>query len=74
MIPRRLSVEDKHPLARHLRIFVNGIKQEKVFEFDIDAGYVMRYETDFDGQAVLCRNREEFAVETVRGVVKVGLA
>lgn len=74
MIPRRLSVEDRHPLARHLRIFVNGIKQSMVFEYDVDAGWVKRYETGVDGNAVFRRNANCFAVETVRGLVEVGLA
>ena len=73
MIPRRLNVEDRHPLARHLRIFVNGIKQSMVFEYDVDAGWVKRYETAPDGQCVLRHDRAEFAIETVRGVVEVGL-
>ena len=73
MIPRHLSVEDRHPLARHLRIFVNGIKQDKVFEFDCDAGWVKRYETAPDGQCVLRRDRAAFATETVHGLVEVGL-
>lgn len=73
MIPRRLTVEDRHPLARHLRIFVNGIKQRRVFEYDVDAGWVKRYETALDGQCVLRRDREAFATETVHGLVEVGL-
>lgn len=71
-IPRALHVDQGHPIAQRLLISVNGIEQQKVISYDIDAAIVVRYESDEDGFIVA--KGDNVSVETVRGDVQVRLA
>lgn len=66
--PRRLSVEDRHPHARRVRVFVSGVQQEFVIAYDCDAGWVERYERSADNRFIT-NGRGAPSVETVRGNV-----
>ena len=69
-IPRALSVEDQHPLARRIQVSV----QQWVTSYDCDAGTVERLERSPLGLAVRDALRgDRFMTETVRGDVTVAL-
>lgn len=69
--PRRLSVEDHHPCAQHVRVSINGIDVTHVIAYDCDAGWIKRYENSpFDGKPVISKIKDEYMIETLRGSVE----
>lgn len=73
-IPRAYSTAhpDFNPdLGQKLKIFVNGIEQQKVIGYDIDAGRVLRYEVDERGNCIVDRIKQDVMTEEVFGEVTV---
>lgn len=78
-IPRALSITegDEHwrpdcfVIGRTLEISLDGVKQEKVISYDMDAGEVKRIAVDEQGQIKIDRELEEVITETVQGEVTV---
>lgn len=74
IIPRALSVDEagyNWRLGPKLEIFVDGVKQDKVISYDIDAGVVVRHKLTDDGSYVLNETRDETVRETITGDVVV---
>lgn len=72
-IPRKLSVDDKHPISRHIDVFIDGVRQKGVISYDMDDGVLVRYVIDDSGYYVLNLERDEAERETIRGEVIVEL-
>ena len=78
-IPRAMSVREGSPLwrpdcfeiGRKVEISLNGVSQAKVISYDIDAGFIRRYETDVAGNIVLNKARDAGMEEICEGVVAV---
>ncbi|WP_397586666.1 hypothetical protein [Sphingobium fuliginis] len=71
-IPRRMSVDDETvdwSIAPHLSISVDGVEQQQVISYDIDAGLIVKFAMDGEGKAVV--RDDERVTEEVRGVVTV---
>lgn len=58
-------------VGARLRIFVDGVEQEQVVEYDCEAGTVLKNTTGQDGRPMLNAKRDAILRETVRGVVTV---
>lgn len=58
-------------IAPRIRVFVDGVEQKEVVEYDCDAGTVLRNKLDADGKAQLTQDKSEVLRETVKGVVTV---
>lgn len=72
--PVRYSVSQDdydHEVGRRLRIFMDGVEQREVVEYDCEAGTVLRNALDEDGKPQLNTKRDEVLRETVRGTVTV---
>ena len=67
-IPPRYNVDIDGPLPG-VRLFLDDIEQHHVIAYDIDVGMVERAQLDDNEQFV--RKEDEFATETVYGVVRV---
>ncbi|EPR14204.1 hypothetical protein M527_29285 [Sphingobium indicum IP26] len=71
-IPRRMSVDDETvdwSIAPRLSISVDGVVQDQVISYDMDAGLVVKFAVDADGKAIV--GDDELVREEVRGVVTV---
>lgn len=70
--PRRLDIEGHEARAdwlHELAVFVDGEPQSRVLEYDVDRGYVRRFQTR-DGCIVV--DGPDVLTEIVRGRVQVG--
>lgn len=75
-IPARYSVDqdDYDPdLGARLLIKLNGAEQDRVVEYDAEAGWVDRVETDAAGEIVIDQFRGTVSIERMSGLVEVGL-
>lgn len=72
--PRRYSIESWNApefLGPRLRIFLDGVEQKEVVEYDCDKGIVLKNKLGADGQTMLNAKRDEIVRETVTGNVTV---
>lgn len=72
--PVRYSVSQddfSYEIGRRLRIFVDGVEQEHVVEYDCEAGTLLKNKLDDNGRHRLNEKRDEIVRETLRGVVTV---
>ncbi|WP_159981903.1 MULTISPECIES: hypothetical protein [unclassified Novosphingobium] len=76
IIPAKGSVydEDFDPeLGRRLIISLDGVVQDQVVAYDIEAGVVTKHKVDAHGEVVVDREREEIVKVDVHGAVTVTL-
>lgn len=73
-IPTRLSVNDPsydRRIGRDLEIRLNGVLQDSVVSYDLDAGMIERVERDVSGAIVVDHSQGKAALEIVHGDVTV---
>lgn len=71
-IPDRLSVDDQKRLGfPMLRVFLDGVEQLGVVEYDVPAGRVVRHARSDTGRPIINSDRSGLVTEEVRGVVTV---
>lgn len=58
-------------IGRRLRVFVDGVEQNQVVEYDCEAGTVLRNKLDENGKAQLNEACDEVLRETITGAVTV---
>jgi hypothetical protein len=58
-------------IGARLRIFVDGVEQQQVVEYDCRAGTVVKNATDQDGHPMLNAKRDAVLRAIVRGLVTV---
>lgn len=77
IIPRRLGVDDmlaSSDLANALRfmgVYLDGVRQEAVLAYDLDAGFIERHAVDAAGHFIVDPALEELVVEKVFGTVTI---
>lgn len=65
----KYTVQNTSAIDRPVLVYLDGNPVDRVLECDTDAGYLIRYKTDGDGNPILCG--DEFDTETLRGSVSV---
>lgn len=75
LIPNQWSIEEGvfDPISR-IDLYLDGVKQDQVVAYDVDAGAVRRNVLDADGGSQLNATRDAVLRETVRGKVEIVLA
>ena len=58
-------------IGERLVIYLDGEEQESVISYDAEAGYVVRYHVDGQGNYALSDDRDEIVRETCHGHVEV---
>jgi hypothetical protein len=78
-IPRRLHIDQLKAddalaeFAARLRVFVDGVEQQRVTEYDMDAGTVTHLVANAEGQLQLNKAADAVMTETINGVVTATL-
>lgn len=76
-IPNQMALGERgfdHDLAMRLDIYLDGVKQDQVVAYDVDAGAIRRNVLGADGRPQLNATRDAVLRETVRGKVEIVLA
>lgn len=76
LIPTRYAIGDDDfdpELGLRLIISLDGVVQDQVVAYDIEAGVVTKNKVDAQGEVVIDREREEVVKVNVRGAVTVTL-
>jgi hypothetical protein len=76
-VPTACSVREGSPLyessfhtwGRHVDVWLDGVKQDRVVSFDMDHGWLRRFKTDAEGEAQI--EGDEFATEILRGEIEL---
>ena len=75
-VPRQASVRGGSPLYVHpepwgrmVDFYLDGVRQEKVVSYDLDAGYIRVMKKGADGQPFIAG--DEIATEILRGTIEV---
>ncbi|EJL23968.1 hypothetical protein [Novosphingobium sp. AP12] len=76
LIPTRYAVGDDDfdpEVGRRLIISLNGVLQDHVIAYDIEAGIVTKHKLDEAGEIIIDREREEIVKIDMHGAVTVVL-
>lgn len=65
--PRKLHIDDHD--GRPILVTVDGVEQDGVLSYDIDAGQCVAFERDEHGYYFVRPGTQEAAIHTIHGVV-----